>query len=281
MSESDVQSIDGLELRATRYEVQDRVAVIRLHRPHRHNAWTGTMDREYRWCLARAEHDDDVRVIVITGSGRRFCVGGDSQALVGHVERGGYDTGLVGDEATPGHGFDPRFDHPFACHFGLTKPVVAAVNGAAAGIGMALAAFADLRFADPGAKFTTAHGKLGLPPEYGLSWLLPRMIGVPRALDLLLTSRVMTAEEALDWGFVNRIHPAESLLEATLAFAEELASTVAAGSLRMSRQQTYRDLHGDIGASVTDSMSLLHEAMRGPEYAEGVRALVEKRQPRF
>ncbi len=281
MTESATQPIGGIELRATRYEVTDRVAIIRLHRPHRHNAWTGTMDREYRWCLARADHDDEVRVIVVTGSGSRFCVGGDSQALVGHVERGGYDTGLVGDEATPGHGVDARFDHPFACHFGLTKPVVAAVNGAAAGIGMALAAFADLRFADPGAKFTTAHGKLGLPPEYGLSWLLPRMIGVPRALDLLLTSRVMTAEEAHDWGFVHRIHPTESLLEATVDFARHLATTVAAASLRTSRQQLYRDLHDDIGTSVTQSMTLLDEMMGGPEYAEGVRALVEKRPPRF
>ncbi len=269
------------ELRAVSYEVGDRIAVITLDRPHRNNAWTGTMDREYRFCLDQADTDPEVRVIVITGAGERFCVGGDSQALEGHVDRGSYDTGLVGDEATPGHGVEPVFDHPFACHFGLSKPVIAAVNGAAAGIGMALAMFADLRFATPGAKFTTAHGKLGLPPEYGLSWLLPRMVGLPRALDVLLTSRVLLAEEALDWGLINAIHPVDELLPKTIEYAKMLSTSVAAGSLRTSRRQVYRDLHGDIGRSVTDSMALLDEMMGGEEYREGVAALVEKRPPRF
>ncbi len=268
-------------LTATRYEVIDRVALISLHRPHRNNAWTGTMDREYRQCLAAADADPDVRVIVVTGTGDRFCVGGDSKALEGHVERGGYDTGLRGDEATPGHGTDPRFDHPFAFHYGLATPVIAAVNGAAAGIGMALACFADLRFAGAGAKFTTAHGKLGLPAEYGLSWTLPRLIGVGRAMDILLTSRVVSAEEALDFGLVNRVCPPETLLDETLEFARGLASSVSAGSLRETRRQVYRDLHGEVGPSVTDSMRLLNEMMRGDEYREGVSALVEKRPPAF
>ncbi len=269
------------ELRAVSYATDDRVALISLDRPHRNNAWTGTMESEYRFCLDQAESDPNIGVIVITGNGERFCVGGDSQALEGHVDRGSYDTGLRGNEATPGYGVEPMFDHPFAYHFGLSKPVIAAVNGAAAGIGMALAMYADLRFATPGAKFTTAHGKLGLPPEYGLSWLLPRMIGVPRALDVLLTSRVLLAEEALEWGLINAIHPAEELLPATIAYAKMLVSSVAAGSLRASRQQLYRDLHGDIGTSVTDSMRLLNDMMGGAEYREGVAALVEKRPPRF
>lgn len=274
-------ALDAEGLRAVRYEVDRRIACITLNRPHRNNAWTGTMDREYRACLAEADRDPSVRVIIVTGAGKRFCVGGDSQALEGHVERGSYDTGLQGDEAEPGYGLEPEFDHPFASHFGLSKPVIAAVNGAAAGIGMALAMFADLRFASPGAKFTTAHGKLGLPPEYGLSWLLPRMVGVPRAMDILLTSRVLLAEEALEWGLINTIYPETELLDRTLDFAEALTSGVAAGSLQTTRQQVYRDLHGDIGRSVTDSMRLLNEMMAGEEYREGVTALTEKRPPRF
>ncbi|MEZ5377772.1 MAG: enoyl-CoA hydratase-related protein [Acidimicrobiales bacterium] len=269
------------DLRAVSYTVDERIAIITLDRPHRNNAWTGTMDREYRFCLDLAESDPSVSAIVVTGAGERFCVGGDSQALEGHVERGGYDTGLVGDEATPGYGVEPIFDHPFACHFGLSKPVIAAVNGAAAGIGMALAMFADLRFATPGAKFTTAHGKLGLPPEYGLSWLLPRMVGLPRALDVLLTSRVLLAEEALEWGLINGIRPPDELLAFSVDYAKQLVASVAGGSLRASRQQVYRDLHGDIGTSVVDSMRLLNEMMGGDEYREGVAALVEKRPPRF
>lgn len=272
---------NGSELTAVAYEVRGRTAVIALDRPHRNNAWTGQMDTQYRWCLEHAEHDPAVRVIVVTGNGDRFSVGGDSQALESHADKGTYDNGVAPEPATPGYGVQSEFDHPFACHYGLSKPVIAAVNGAAAGIGFALACFADLRFASPGAKMTTAHGKLGLPPEYGLSWTLPRLVGLGRGLDLLLTSRVILAEEALDWGLVNQIHPIETLLDETVAYAEQLASTVSAGALRASRQATYADLHRDVGTSVVDSVERLTDMMGGEEYREGVAALVEKRPPKF
>ncbi len=272
---------NGPELTAVAYEQRGRIAVISLDRPHRNNAWTGRMDTQYRWCLDQADRDPAIRAIVITGTGERFSVGGDSQALESHAERGDYDNGVVDAPAMPGHGVRPEFDHPFACHYGLTKPVIAAVNGAAAGIGLALACFADLRFATPGAKLTTAHGKLGLPPEYGLSWVLPRIVGLGRALDLLLSSRVILAEEALDWGLVNQIHPAETLLDNTVAYAEQLAASVSAGALRASRLMTYVDLHRSVGESVVDSVERLHEMMGGAEYREGVAALLEKRPPDF
>ncbi len=270
-----------IDQRVTRYEVIGRVGLITLDRPHRGNAWTGQLDAEYRWCLATADADDAVRVIVITGAGERFCVGGDSRALESHVDRGDYDTGLRGDEATPGYGFDEHFDQPFASHFGLTKPVIAAVNGAAAGIGMALACFCDLRFASAGAKFTTAHGKLGLPAEYGLSWIVPRLTGLTHAMDILMTSRVVLAEEAAAMGLVNQVHPVDELLPATLRFAENLAASVSAGSLRATRHQVYLDQHRDVGTSVAESKERLHEMMRTDDYREGVAALVEKRPPRF
>lgn len=273
--------VDISELTAIRYEVHGRTAVISLDRPHRNNAWTGHMDTEYRRCLAHADADAAIRVIVVTGTGERFSVGGDSQALERHAEKGTYDTGVAPEPATPGFGVRPEYDHPFACHYGLTKPVIAAVNGAAAGIGFALACFADLRFASPGTKFTTAHGKLGLPPEYGLSWVLPRLVGLGRGLDLLLTSRVILAEEALEWGLVNQIHPADRLLDETLRYADSLASSVSAGALRASRHMTYADLHRDVGSSIVDSVERLTSMMGGAEYREGVEALVEKRPPNF
>lgn len=272
---------NGPELTAVAYEIRGRTAVISLDRPHRNNAWTGRMDMQYRWCLDQADRDPSVRAIVVTGTGKRFSVGGDSQALESHADKGTYDTGVTTSSATPGYGLQPEFDHPFACHYGLSKPVIAAVNGAAAGIGFALACFADLRFASPGAKMTTAHGKLGLPPEYGLSWVLPRLVGLGRSLDLLLSSRVIQAEEALDWGLVNQIHPAETLLDETVAYAERLASSVSAGALRASRHMTYVDQHRDVGSSVVDSVERLGEMMGGDEYREGVAALVEKRPPDF
>lgn len=263
------------------WERRGKTAVIFLNRPHRSNAWTGRLERAYRSCLAEAEADAETRVIVVTGVGKRFCVGGDSQALEGHADKGEYDRGLDGDEATPGYGFDTRFDHPFASHFGLSKPIIAAVNGAAAGIGLALACFCDLRFASAGAKFTTAHGKLGLAPEYGLSWIIPRIVGLGRGMDIVLTSRVVLAEEALTLGLVNQVHPEADLLEQTVAYAEDLAATVSPQALRSSRQQVYLDQHRDIGDSIEQSMELLQEFMGTSEYREGVAALVEKRPPKF
>src|SRR6187397_739326 len=192
-----------MELKATRYGIDSGIATITLHRPERLNAWTGRMHTEYRHCLDLAERDDAVGVIVVTGAGRGFCVGGDADALQGHVKKGGYDPGTPTQLARPGYGTSPEFDASFAFHFGLSKPVIAAINGPAAGVGLALACFADLRFAAAGIKMTTAHGRLNLPAEYGLSWLLPRMIGLTRANELLLTSRAFLAEEALAFGLIN------------------------------------------------------------------------------
>ncbi|MAT85124.1 MAG: enoyl-CoA hydratase [Gammaproteobacteria bacterium] len=273
--------MDELTLKATAYDVDGEIAIITLDRPARMNAWTGRMHTEYRHCLAKADADPAVRVIVVTGRGRGFCVGGDAEALQGHARKGGYDPGTPAELARPGYGTAPEFDASFAYHFGLTKPVIAAMNGPAAGVGLALACFADLRFAAAGAKFTTAHGRLNLPAEYGLSWLLPRMIGLARANELLLSSRVFLAEEALALGLVNRVLPAESVLTEAVAYARELARTVAPESLRQTRWQIYRDLHRDVAASVTDSEALLETMMRQPDYAEGVAAFLDKRPPQW
>jgi enoyl-CoA hydratase/carnithine racemase len=270
-----------MELKATELQVEDRIATIWLNRPQRMNAWTGRMHAEYRWCLATADADPGVGVIIVTGKGRAFCVGGDAQALQGHVDKGGYDPGTPAQMAQPGFGVASEFDASFAYHFGLRKPVLAAMNGAAAGVGLALACFADLRFAAAGAKFTTAHGKLNLPAEYGLSWLLPRMIGLARANELLLSSRVFLAEEALTLGLVNEVHPAETVLAATRTYARNLIDRVSPNALRQTRWQIYRDLHRDVGSAVTDSERLISEMMREPDYREGVAAFLEKRSPRW
>jgi enoyl-CoA hydratase/carnithine racemase len=239
------------------------------------------MHEEYRWCLAQAEDDEEVRVIVVTGEGRAFCAGADATALGGHVEKGEYDDGIRGDLAGPGFGYRSEFDHPFAFHFGLTKSVIAAVNGPAAGVGLVLACFADLRFAAAGAKLTTAHGKLGLPAEYGLSWLLPRLIGLTRANDLLLSSRIFLAEEALDMGLVNEVLAPDELLPRVYDYANQLATQVSASSLRATKRQIYTDLHRDIGSSITDAEELLRQMVKEPDFAEGVAAFTEKRPPRF
>lgn len=269
------------DLKTIRYEVSDRVATITLDRPQRLNAWTGRMHTEYRRAVAAAEADPEVRVLVVTGAGRGFCAGADSAALDGHLEKGGYDPGIQEPLATPGYGIRSEFDHAFAFHYGLRLPVLAAVNGPAAGVGFVLACYADLRFAASGAKLTAVHGRLGLPAEYGLSWVLPRLVGLGHAADLLLSSRVVLAEEAAAMGLVNRVLPADELLPATYDYARTLAHEVSPASIVASKRQLYADLHGDVGTAVTNSEALLEAHVRGDDYREGVQALLEKRPPRY
>lgn len=270
-----------MELKATRYAVDESIATVTLHRPQRMNAWTGRMHAEYRWLMAEADADPLVRAIVVTGAGRAFCVGADSQALEGHVAKGGYDPGTPRAMARPGYGVRAEFDAFFAWHFGLRKPVIAAVNGPAAGVGLALACYADLRFVAADARFTTAHGRLNLPAEYGLSWLLPRMIGLTRANDLLLTSRKFLGQEAETLGLANRALPAPEVLPHALDYARQLVAEVAPGSLAATRQQIYADLHRPVAAAVEDSEQRLEVMMQQPDFAEGVAALTEKRAPRW
>jgi enoyl-CoA hydratase/carnithine racemase len=269
------------ELKVTRYDVRDTVGTVTLNRPDRLNAWTGRMHAEYRALLSRAAADPAVRVIVVTGAGRGFCAGADARALEGHVERGGYDAGLGDDVAMPGYGVRPEFDADFAYQFGIPKPIIAAVNGPAAGVGLVLACYCDLRFAARGAKLTTSHGRLGLPAEYGLSWLLPRLIGVTRAADVLLSSRVVLAEEAEQLGLVNRALPPDELLPYTYEYARRLATEIAPSSLAATKFQLYRDLHGDVASSVEDAAIRMETMMQGSDFAEGVQALTENRSPDF
>lgn len=276
-------TVDGdRELTAVRHEVSDRVATVWLDRPHRHNAWTGTMHAEYRLVMADLEHRDDVRAVIVTGTPPAFSVGGDSKALEGHVQRGSYDTGLPPEPAEPGGGFG-AIDADFAWQLGYRLPIIAAVNGACAGVSLALVTFCDLRFVAAGAKLTTAAPKLGLPAEYGLSWTLPRLIGTTRAADLLLSGRVVTGAETGEWGLWNGVaDDGEATLAAATDYARLLATTAGPNAVTITKRQIARDLlRHDPAASVNDSITLLGEAMATEEYREGVAALGEKRPPKF
>ena len=270
-----------MDLKVTRFEVEDRIATLTLHRPERLNSWTGRMHTEYRHCLARAEADPEIGAVVITGSGRGFCAGADTSALESHVERGGYDPGTPDDLARPGYGVRAEFDADFAFQFGMTKPVVAAINGPAAGVGFVIACYADLRFAVPGVKFTTAHGKLNLPVEYGLSWLLPKLIGLTRANDLLLSSRVFLTEEAMELGLLNGLFSSEELLPRTREYVLRMIESVSPLSLASSKRQIYSDQHQDVATAVEESNRLLVEMMKNDDYREAVAAWLEKRPPNW
>lgn len=273
--------IDGLELKVTAYEVAGRVATVTLARPP-HNSWSGRMHHEYRACLAAAERDPGVGAIVITGAGRSFCVGADSRALERQTGKADYDPGVVLDDLPrAGYGLDPEYDELFAYHFGILKPIVAAINGPVAGIGLVIACFCDVRFAAEEAKITVATPKIGLSAEYGLSWLLPRIVGLGRAADLLFSSRVILGKEAEHIGLVNQVLPADQLLPAALSYAGDLANRISPAALREIKRQLYADQHRGVGASVRDSDASTKQLMKGPDFREGVSAWLEKRPPRF
>lgn len=269
-----------MELKTIRYEFTDDIATVTLSRPKRRNAWTGRMHTEYRWALAEADKDPAVRVIVVTGDpeGHAFCAGADLGALEGHSEKGRYDPGISEDIAKPGYGVRPEFDATFAYHFGLSKPVIAAINGAAAGVGLVLAAYCDLRFSVPGAKFTAAHGRFNFPAEWGLSWILPRIVGVTHASDILLSSRVFTSDEAMEMGFLNKLLPPADLMPHVLSYARAMAEGVSPGSLRETKRQIYMDLHRDAASAVEAAERLLEQMVTHPDYKEGVKAWMEKRK---
>ena len=271
-----------MELKVTRYEIDDAgIATVWLHRPERRNSWTGRMHTEYRWICKRLEDDPHVRVIVLTGSGESFCVGADRDALAGFVEAGRYDTALDADAEQPGYGVRPEFDADVTWQLGLRVPMIAAVNGACAGIAVALAAFCDLRFAVAGAKVTTATPRLGLPAEYGLSWILPRLVGATHAADVLLTGRILRAEELGAMGFFNAVLPRPEFDRRVAKYAAMLAAA-SPQAVSTAKRQLWGDLlHGDPRAAVEESKALIGKLMQHPDYTEGVAALLEKRPPRF
>jgi enoyl-CoA hydratase/carnithine racemase len=275
-----------VELKTTRYETADGVAVVTLSRPQRLNAWTSRMEQELRWAMATADDDPAVRVIVLTGDGRGFCAGADSQALDGLAAGARYGEVLGRPpsdvpEVSPGAGVRPDFEHGFSWLLGLRKPVIAAVNGAAAGVGFVLVCFADLRFAAAGVKLTTSFARLGLPAEHGVSWVLPRIVGAGRAADMLYSSRVVLAEEAERMGLVNAVHPPDELLPATLHYARRMAAECSPSSLLSIKRQLWDDLLGDLDTAAGGAVDRFRVMAAEPDFKEGVAALVEKRPPDF
>jgi enoyl-CoA hydratase/carnithine racemase len=276
-----------VELKATRYSVADRVATVMLSRPAGRNAWTGRMEHELRWCLTAASDDPTVRIVVLTGDpeGRTFCPGADGRALAKEASSGAYDPGF--DSATvpyPGLGQpdgEPDFAHHLSYLLGLRMPIIAAINGAAAGAGFALACFTDLRIAAADAKLTTSFARLGLPAEHALSWLLPRMVGVTRAAELLYTSRVVSGAEAAEMGLVNEAVPADAVLPRASAIAHEMAHSLAPSSLAVIKRQLWADLRRSLHDSASKSESLLYEMVGSPDFVEGASAFLERRSAQF
>ena len=244
-----------MELRATRWDLDGPVGVVTLSRPDRLNAWTGRMAEELKFVVSRAAGDERVRAVVVTGDGRGFCAGADMAALDRMADAGSYDDGSRAD-ALPYPGLGGAgvadFAHAFTWLLGLPFPVVAAINGPAAGVGFVLACCCDRRVAASGAKLTTSFGRLGLPAEHGVSWILPRLVGVARAADLLFTSRVVLAEEAAAIGLVDEVTEPDRVVDRAVAWGREVAAC-APGSVAAMKRQVWADLGRSLDAAASDA----------------------------
>ena len=258
------------------YKVEDGVATVTLNRPDKLNAWTAVMAGELREALAKADADEAVRAILITGAGRGFCAGADMSRLA--AAAAGKST--LGVPPMPTEGMEANFAQRMSYILAVKKPIAAAINGPVAGIGVVLAAYCDIRYMAAGAKLTTSFARRGLIAEHGIGWLLPRLIGPMNALDLLYSARTVEAEEVGAMGFV-RVLPAEGFAAAVQAKAAEIANLSSPRSTRIIKKLVYEAMFQSL-AEATVVANREQEICRDTEdFREGVAHFLEKRKPRF
>lgn len=255
-------------------ETRDRVRTIALNRPERLNALTDELANAMIAAVEAADHDDDVNVIVITGAGRGFCAGLD---LIERLNRnrtgtppGRYartdDTGWVGRQAL--------------VISGASKPIIAAVNGAAAGAGLSIALAADIRLFATGARVTTGYARRGLSPDGGMSWFLPRIVGLTRAADMILTGRDITADEALQTGIAAAVYPDDSFRADVHAYAARLATNAPIG-MTYSKRLLAQSPGNSLPTQLRTELQLIGRAFQTEDVKEALAAFTEKRPPVF
>ncbi|HLZ85242.1 MAG TPA: enoyl-CoA hydratase [Caulobacteraceae bacterium] len=266
------------------YGVEDGVAVVTLNRPDRLNAWRAEMEREVRAAMKAAADDAAVRVIVLTGAGRGFCAGADMGGLQSTVAAGRVAGEVAPARVRPGP-FDPAsrsdFQKQYSYFPAVPKPIIAAINGACAGLGLVMALYADIRFASDAAKFTTAFARRGLIAEHGISWLLPRIVGVANAADLLFSARTILAPEAAAMGLVNRMIPHQSFEGEVMAYARMLASEVSPRSQREMKREMWNAMFQGLGEAIDAANADMPGSFVSEDFKEGVAHFVEKRAPAF
>ena len=267
----------------TLYQVADRVATITLNRPEKLNAWTAVMEQEVRSAIEDAERDDQVRVIVLTGAGRGFCAGADISLLSNVADRG-LDEGSRDRALQSGavrEGVRSDFQKKYSYFPAVEKPVIAAINGPVVGLGLVIALYCDLRWASDAARFNTAFARRGLIAEYGMAWMLPRLVGLPNALDLLLSARTIDAAEAHRMGLANQVFPSDVFLEKVGKNARDMATDVSPRSLRVIKHQVYDAMFQALAEAFETSEREMLASLQSNDFKEGVAHFVEKRAPAF
>jgi enoyl-CoA hydratase/carnithine racemase len=273
-----------------RYEVDDPVATITLSRPDQLNAWTARMGHEVAAAVRLAEVDPNVVGIVITGAGRGFCAGADLGMLAGITDSAG-DAGSRQDAAAqivdaavampgdPGAGPDLRGTYTYL--MSVAKPVIAAINGAVAGMGVPVTLACDLRFMSTTAVLTTSFAQRGLIAEWGIAWQLSRLVGPANALDLLFSARKVGGDEAARIGLVNRAVGPDELLATARQYVVTLSENCSPTSIAVMKRQVYLDLHRGLGEAQTHAEGLMTESFGRADFQEGVQSFLQRRPPKF
>lgn len=265
-------------------EISERVATISLNRPGRRNAVRLQTLSELRAALTQAEASADVAVIVLTGAGKDFCVGLDAAELTAATGRADNPFERVAEltrARAKGQGFEAEFAGDFDYLLRLRKPVIAAVNGAAAGLGLVLASYSDIRLAGDDARFTASFAQRGLAAEYGLSWLLPRLVGTSNTFRLLWEPSPIRAVAAQQMGLVSFVFPATSLLGEAQAYARRMADASSGHSMTTMKEQVYRDLNSPFSEAYQRTLAAMAKCVAHPDFIEGVTSFLEKRAPDF
>ena len=257
------------------YDKQDKVAVVTLNRPARLNAITPTLAAEFKEAMLDAERDPGIAAIVVTGAGKSFCPGMDMAALQSAAEQTGQ-----AEQPTPS---STNIDHHslFGFILKMRKPIVGAINGNCVGMGFSMALHFDIRIAGEGTRLSAIFVRRGLSIEYGSSWLLPRLVGMSHAMDLALTGRIISAQEALSMGLVSRVVPDAQLMETAIGMAREIAVYCSPTAMAEAKRMLWQHLTADYQIATDDSTAIMSSMSRHSDFKEGVMSFVEKRLPRF
>lgn len=266
-----------------RYEIEGGAATITINRPDQLNALTDLTQAEIRHALAESERRPEVVGTVLTGAGRGFCSGVDMNALGGMSEAGKrLGNSYEHLQASPGNpDDDPNYKSSPTYFLGLRKPLIAAINGAAAGLGFSYATFCDMRFMDRSAKIVTSFAPRGLIAEHGTCWMLPKLVGPSNALDMNWSSRKILGEEAFRMGYANRLCEDGECVTEAQNYLREIAATSAPMSIMMMKRQVYKHLTKELGDAMSESTRWMDESLARDDFKEGVASFVERRAPNF
>ena len=270
------------------FEVKDRIGIITINKPDRMNAMTYAMSDELKRVVNEAVNHPDTRVIIITGAGRAFCAGADMGLLqdqAGGGTGGSEDAGKLKTQAALSADFIPDVSEHFKESYGYfiqaRKPFIAAINGSVAGLGLALTLYCDLRFIASEAKLSTAFSQRGLIAEHGLSWMLPKLVGHAKALDLLLSARKFSAQEAEELGLVNKVFPQKTFMADVMTYARHLADTVSPRSMAIIKAQVWKSFFQSFNDALALADSEMAISITRDDFKEGVAHYLEKRAPNF